>query len=67
MALPLVILATAWVLERPLNPEIGKGVYDVVVAVPLGAVIGAVAGRSAWWAEDHREIGGAGRPFFWVL
>lgn len=64
LALPLVVLAVAWALDRSMPAELGKAVYEVAGAVVLGAAVGAVASRAFRWAERHREIGPSVRSLF---
>ncbi|MBS3939409.1 MAG: cation:proton antiporter [Actinobacteria bacterium] len=59
LALPLVVIALAWLLEHPPGSEAASAVYQIVGAVVVGAVAGGLAGRALNWAHDHREIGPA--------
>jgi sodium/hydrogen antiporter len=57
LAMPLVGLAIALALDRPVGDAFLRGAYEVVAAIVFGALAGAVAGRALRWAKRHREIG----------
>lgn len=67
LALPLLTIAIAWALGRPMPAEIGVAVYEVVVAIVLGVALGAAAGWVLRRAEEHREMGGSVRALFTLV
>lgn len=67
LAMPLVILAIAWALNRPMASELGKAAYEVAAAVGVGVVAGLAAGWALRWAESHREIGPAVRSLYTLV
>jgi sodium/hydrogen antiporter len=67
LVLPLVVLAVAFALERPLSSELGKVVYELAGAVVVGAAAGLAAGRALRWAERHREMGPAVRSLYTLV
>lgn len=67
LALPFVILAIAWALDRPMLTEAGRALYEVAAAVLIGIVLGVVAGRALRWAEAHREIGQSVRAIYTLV
>lgn len=64
LAMPLVILAVAWSLERPWGTEIGRAAWEVLGAILLGAVAGALSGWALRWADRHRQIGSPEQSFY---
>ncbi|WP_052666053.1 cation:proton antiporter [Nitriliruptor alkaliphilus] len=56
LAQPLVVIAIAIALGRPLTSALGQAAYEVGSAAVLGTVVGLAAGRALRWAEQHREI-----------
>jgi sodium/hydrogen antiporter len=67
LAMPLVILAIAWALDRSMPPELGWAAYSVAGAIALGAVAGTGAGWALRWAEEHREIGPSIRSLYTLM
>ncbi len=64
LAMPFVILAVAWALERPWGAEVGRAAWEVLGAVLLGAMVGALSGWALRWADRHREIGSPERSVY---
>jgi NhaP-type Na+/H+ or K+/H+ antiporter len=67
LAMPLVVIAVALVLARPLGGEIGRAVYEVIAGVALGAILGAIAGAAMRWAKSHREVPPPVRELYTVV
>lgn len=64
LALPLVIIALAWLLEHDFGSELGTAIYEVVGAVAIGSLAGFISGHALNWADRHREIGSAVRSLY---
>ena len=55
LALPLVLLGIALVLEESLGHAALDGLYQVAVGVAVGGVVGLLAGRAMTYAQRHSE------------
>ncbi|WP_369131183.1 cation:proton antiporter domain-containing protein [Modestobacter roseus] len=68
LALPLVLLGIALVLGESLGHAALDGLYQVVVAVVIGAVVGLLAGRAVSFAQSRDDVSeGASLVFTLVL
>lgn len=67
LAMPLVVVATALVLDRSLAGESARAAYEVVGGVLVGVVAGAAVGWAMRTAKDHREIATPVRELYTLL
>ncbi len=67
LALPLVVLAIAFTLDRSISSHLGRIAYELIGAVALGAAAGLAAGRALRWAEEHRQMGPAVRSLYTLV
>lgn len=55
LAMPLVIIAVAWALDRSMPAEVGRATYEVLAGAATGAVVGYLAARGMQWAKSRRD------------
>ena len=67
LALPIVIVALAVALDRPMPAELGTAAYQIAAGIVVGAVAGEAAGRAMRMARAHREVGTAVRSLYTVV
>ena len=56
LALPLVLVALVPVLDKAAGDEIGRAVYQVVLGVGVGALIGYTVGRAARRLDQQNKV-----------
>lgn len=64
LAMPLLVIATAYALGRPLLEEAAKAVYEVLGGLAVGALVGWLSGAALRWSSQHREIGQSVRSLY---
>ncbi len=67
LALPLVLVALVPVLDKTAGGEIGRAVYQVVLGVGVGALIGYIVGRGARRLNQQNKADKVGQPSELVL
>lgn len=67
LAMPLVIIALAWALGRPLLGAAGVSLYEVLAGGVIGLVAGYLGGRSLRWSKEHREMGQSVRSLYTLV
>lgn len=67
LAMPLVIMAVAWALGRPLLSAAGVSVYEVVAGGVIGLGAGYLGGRLLRWSKEHREMGQSVRSLYTLV
>lgn len=67
LALPVVVVATALHLGRPLGGEAAGALVQVGGGVAIGLAAGLLAGRGMRWARAHREIDAPVRELYTLV
>ncbi len=67
LALPLVVLGTSVVVDRPWSGSIADGLWPVVVGIVLGILIGMVAGTAFAGLDRRHEVEVSARFVFTVV
>lgn len=67
LAMPLLIIAAAFALGRPVGGQAAVAVYEVVAGLALGALLGWLAAQALRWSKEHREIGQSVRALYTLV